>query len=438
MKKQWLVMRIGFVLLGLVLMSTPPCAAVGQKFRIVILDKPQHSVIPTARLTVYDSARKPVEVLSLPGEYVVALPDAGTYTYDASAAGYLPVRAARLERPASGGVQVLLTRRIGPGDTQTVAFLAKNAYTGEPIGARFRITNTESNKTTTPTVTTAAHPEFGTELTMQQRYLLTVSAEDYEEYTASILIREKEPEPVRARVVLLRPLVHEVSFTFRDGVGLEFINPDRFQVWESGKEIATRLEGNVAYAKLRAGKDYQVMAEKEGYARFEHFLKFRMPEAPVELTKSILMVKALPEKTTTSRETTRQEDAPEDNPDDARLGTAAVGESVRLSSVYFDQSSYILTPESYPQLDRLVEALKKNPKLRIEIGGHTDNVGDARLNQYLSENRAKVIATYLVNQGVAERQLHWKGYGHTRPLAPNDTESNKAKNRRVEVTIREK
>jgi outer membrane protein OmpA-like peptidoglycan-associated protein len=434
MEKQRVVMSIGFFLLGLIFAFTPPCVAVGQKVRIVILDKPQHSVIPTARLTVYDPDGKPVEVLTLSGEYVVALPDAGTYTYDASAVGYLPVRGARLERPASGVVQVLLTRRKGPGDTQTVAFVAKDAYTGKPIGARFRVKNTEFDKTTTPTVTTAAHPEFGTELNIQQRYLLTVSAEDYEEYTASILIKEKEPEPVRARVILLRPLVHEVSFTFRDGVGLEFIHPDRFQVWESGKEIATRLEGDVAYAKLRAGKDYQVMAEKEGYARFEHLLKFRMPQAPVELTKSILMMKGKAQETSTNREEARQKDTP----DDAGLGTAAVGEAVRLSRVYFDQSSYILTPESYPQLNRLVEALKKNPRLRIEIGGHTDNVGDARLNQYLSENRAKVIANYLENQGIDERQLLWKGYGQTRPIAPNDTEDNRAKNRRVEVTVMEK
>ncbi|MFC5408107.1 OmpA family protein [Larkinella bovis] len=112
-----------------------------------------------------------------------------------------------------------------------------------------------------------------------------------------------------------------------------------------------------------------------------------------------------------------------------------VNDKIRLDNVYFDQSSYILRKESYPQLDRLLNTLRSYPRLVIEIAGHTDNVGDRRLNQSLSENRARVITNYLVQRGIAENRLQFQGYGDTRPAAPNDNEANKKKNRRVEFTV---
>jgi OOP family OmpA-OmpF porin len=103
--------------------------------------------------------------------------------------------------------------------------------------------------------------------------------------------------------------------------------------------------------------------------------------------------------------------------------------------VYFDQSSYLLRPESYTQLNQLVALLKSRPGLKIEISGHTDNVGDPRLNLALSENRARVITSYLITNGITENRLRFKGYGQTQPIAANDTEENKRKNRRVEVRL---
>jgi OOP family OmpA-OmpF porin len=112
-----------------------------------------------------------------------------------------------------------------------------------------------------------------------------------------------------------------------------------------------------------------------------------------------------------------------------------VNDKIRLDNVYFDQSSYILRKESYPQLDILLNTLKSYPKLVIEIAGHTDNVGDRRLNQSLSENRARVITNYLIQRGIPENRLQYQGYGDNRPAAPNDNEVNKKLNRRVEFTV---
>lgn len=121
--------------------------------------------------------------------------------------------------------------------------------------------------------------------------------------------------------------------------------------------------------------------------------------------------------------------------EDSVFTNLKLNQAIRLDNVYFDQSSYILRPESNEQLNKLLKTLNSNPSLQIEIAGHTDNVGDRRLNQSLSENRAKVITNYLANRGIPTSRLQPRGYGDTRPTAPNDSENNKKQNRRVEFVV---
>lgn len=107
-----------------------------------------------------------------------------------------------------------------------------------------------------------------------------------------------------------------------------------------------------------------------------------------------------------------------------------------VTPVQFEQSSYVLSPASAVDLDRLAMALKANPTQRIDVCGHTDNVGDPRLNLALSEYRAKVVATYLHRQGIAEERINTKGYGGSYPVADNAVATERIKNRRVEIVIR--
>jgi outer membrane protein OmpA-like peptidoglycan-associated protein len=87
------------------------------------------------------------------------------------------------------------------------------------------------------------------------------------------------------------------------------------------------------------------------------------------------------------------------------------------------------------ELDKLVAFLTKNPNLKIELGGHTDNVGDKKMNQVLSDNRAKAVYSYLVQKGISKERLTTKGYGDTLPIATNDTEEGRAENRRTEFKV---
>lgn len=113
------------------------------------------------------------------------------------------------------------------------------------------------------------------------------------------------------------------------------------------------------------------------------------------------------------------------------------GEAVVLQNVVFGQSDYTLLADSYIELNKLVKALLARPALRVEIAGHTDNVGDKRLNLTLSEFRAKVVANYLIRHGVSDNRITAKGYGGSRPIVDNASESQRAQNRRVEFIVTE-
>lgn len=113
-----------------------------------------------------------------------------------------------------------------------------------------------------------------------------------------------------------------------------------------------------------------------------------------------------------------------------------VGKALALQSVYFEQSTYRLLPESFPELDKLVRTLQQNPAVRIGIAGHTDNVGDPRLNQALSEYRARMVMNYLIRQGIANDRVEATGYGGSRPLTTNTTEADRARNRWVEFVVK--
>lgn len=92
-----------------------------------------------------------------------------------------------------------------------------------------------------------------------------------------------------------------------------------------------------------------------------------------------------------------------------------------------------INPSVYPLLDEVLMILENNPTLKLEIQGHTDNKGKAEFNQRLSEKRAQSVMKYLIQQGIAPERLRWSGHGSSRPLASNQTEAGRTKNRRVEL-----
>ena len=113
----------------------------------------------------------------------------------------------------------------------------------------------------------------------------------------------------------------------------------------------------------------------------------------------------------------------------------AVGSTVVLHDIYFQFDRSVILQQSYKELIDLFNLLQNNPRMKIEIGGHTDDKGSTEYNRKLSENRAKAVADYLTAKGIDAKRLNYRGYGKERPIADNSTEEGRAKNRRVEIKV---
>lgn len=158
---------------------------------------------------------------------------------------------------------------------------------------------------------------------------------------------------------------------------------------------------------LPAGRTYSVSANKEGF--FFHSELFDIPNTA---------------KFTTVRK-------------DIDLKPIEKGAKIILNNIFFETGKATLTPQSRVELEKAIELLKSNPSMKIEVGGHTDNVGDDAFNMKLSHDRAKSVRDYLVNGGIASERLQAKGYGELNPIATNDTDDGRKANRRTEFVILE-
>lgn len=112
-----------------------------------------------------------------------------------------------------------------------------------------------------------------------------------------------------------------------------------------------------------------------------------------------------------------------------------VGITVRLNKIFFDFDKTNLRPESFPELNRVVEFLNENPSTQIEIGGHTDSMGTDEYNDSLSQGRANAVREYLLHEGIPNKRVVSVGYGENIPEATNDTDEGRQTNRRVEFTV---
>ncbi len=106
-----------------------------------------------------------------------------------------------------------------------------------------------------------------------------------------------------------------------------------------------------------------------------------------------------------------------------------------LKNVFFETGSADLRDVSFTELDKLYQLLVETPALRIQVNGHTDDVGEDGSNQSLSENRAKSVYQYLINKGIDASRILFKGYGESQPISDNESDSGRAQNRRTEFVI---
>ncbi|MHC2990592.1 membrane protein [Pontibacter sp. HJ8] len=120
---------------------------------------------------------------------------------------------------------------------------------------------------------------------------------------------------------------------------------------------------------------------------------------------------------------------------DVYLKPVKSGAAIVLNNLFFDTGKYELERKSKTELDKLITFMRQNPTVRIEISGHTDNVGSDQANKLLSQRRAKSVADYLSSHSVRKERITYIGHGENKPVKPNTTEENRSLNRRIEMRV---
>lgn len=111
------------------------------------------------------------------------------------------------------------------------------------------------------------------------------------------------------------------------------------------------------------------------------------------------------------------------------------GETIRLDHLIFEQGKATISPKSYPGLEELMAMMKDNPKLVIQLEGHTDNQGNPKMNMELSQNRVENVKKYLVTKGIDKDRVKTKAFGGTKPILNANSPEARALNRRVEMRV---
>lgn len=220
---------------------------------------------------------------------------------------------------------------------------------------------------------------------------------------ASDLVRIKLPQAIKPDpVVLLKG--RTLNAKTKEPISADIFFEDLALRKEVGEAISDPNTGSYRIA-LTNGKNYGIRAQAKGYLSVNENLELVSITEYRELTRDLLLV------------------------------PIEVGGTILLNNVFFVQGKALLKSESYPELDRLVQIMMENPAIRIELEGHTDNVGNKAALLKLSEERVQAVKNYLEGKGIKKDRITGKGYGGSRPLAPNDTNENRQRNRRVEFKI---
>jgi outer membrane protein OmpA-like peptidoglycan-associated protein len=173
---------------------------------------------------------------------------------------------------------------------------------------------------------------------------------------------------------------------------------------QRSSKVQTDEEGNYLVT-LPVGRDYAFNVNRKGYLIYSE--SFPLSSKPSDSTYQI----------------------------DIPMQPIEVNANVVLKNIFFETAKFDLKKSSEAELDNLVELLKENNTMIVQINGHTDNVGKASDNLTLSNNRAKSVVSYLVSKGIEPARLKSQGFGATRPIADNNTEEGRAKNRRTELQV---
>ena len=282
-----------------------------------------------------------------------------------------------------------------------------DAVTKQPIATKI---SSKSNSVKEKLISTVvdANGLFSMIYRVGSKYeISTTPLNDYFPYKGSMdMTTAKETDNIEKNIELI-PKKIPYQFQLLDKETKAILKDPKVKVMdvETKQLLEVKVEKDIAVVTVEIGRAYKFAANALGYAFFSRGFKPDTADVFKDRLKKVPL---------------------------AVLKKDAV---VQLQDITFETGKAELKPDSNEELDRLVSLLEGNQAIKVEISAHTDDVGNDDSNLKLSEKRAKTVVDYLTSKGIKADRMTAKGYGETQPLAANDTDENKAKNRRVQFKI---
>jgi outer membrane protein OmpA-like peptidoglycan-associated protein len=427
-----------------------------EQYRLIVVDEENDKNVPGANLRVFNAKNEPISIsgTNVQSEWLADLKIAEPYTAEVKKDGYLAYRAPILK---SNKTVYLKIRKV---PTAEIYFMVTDFYTKNILPSDYKL------RTGNSPVEGSMNPEktrFKAILTPDKSYEIEVVSAGYPPYKEIV----NQTKAVNNVITLeLKKAGYDFIFNPIDsktGAAIPYV---KITLTDANNQSIPVVNNEVkSISPKNFEKKYSLNAQASNYKVFSETIDLKdmvvankhdivMEKAdPVQAPTTVIEKPKAEEKVVAKKEDTSAPTPPVVTPkepekkepertlvsniSDDYFKEIALGIPVKLENVFFDQSQPVIKPQSFLELDRLVSLLKKYPKMTIEIVGHTDNVGDPRMNLYLSELRAKAVSNYLFNKGISPNRLTHKGKGQEQPVSANDTEENRQKNRRVEFIVTE-
>jgi outer membrane protein OmpA-like peptidoglycan-associated protein len=421
---------------------------------ISFVDEETKEVLKSVEVKV-TSGSKPIDLAksSTNGAVNLTWNEKTTYEIEAKQQDYETIKQ-ELRRTAGLLKITLLMKKL---QKKELVVNAIDLFTKKPVEVTFKWSSDLSPATTVEGST------FKTQYAKERTFSIEATADGYEKQKLNIVTNNINAEPYELK---MQKEKYPFEFKAIDMTSKEVLSQSKVivkNITQSGDKIKNveSVAGKIN-VDLKPAFTYEVMAEAKGYDAAKIIVDIAMfvggkyaIDVPMSLKKEpvpavvkreepapkpVEKPKETPQVVEKPKEVPKSVEKPKEIPKPKKteeFTELAVGKVMMLDNVFFDQGSYELREESKPQLEKLLTALKSNPKLKIEVIGHTSNEGDPRINLGLSKFRAKVIANYLFNKGITEDRISSTGFGSEKPLAKDGSEDELKKNRRVEVVVKE-
>ena len=339
--------------------------------------------------------------------YVLKMEDIGNYYLQAEAPGYRSLTddfANPATRHAKLTHNFALEKLLHP---YTLNGYITDVRTGKPVLAEILIKASGKDDVLYRTVADAKSGFYSLTMADKENFNLTVRATDYFDHNENLPLKNVEEDTGSKNITLQRSIM---TYTVTGMVSGEGANePVKANISLSKSDNEQFAQGTVSGDN---GKyeltvtdigPFLMEVTSEGYFFTNSVLKFS--DDSTMLIRNFVLKKM------------------------------ESGAKMVIDNILFETGKASLLPGSYAALNKLVNLLRENPKVKIEVSGHTDNTGSATTNKTLSRNRALSVRNYLISQGIEGERVEYNGYGFDRPIESNNTAEGRAANRRVEIEI---